>query len=479
MVILVSLLGVLHWNLAEFKTLADGFTRTEAIERELRAMREDMIDAETGQRGFLLTQNPAYLEPYENATATLLTRFRSLHGLVEDAHAQDLLARMHPVAEARIELLSRTIRLTHDGRHAEALRIVHEGTSKALMDQFRRLNDQAIQRELELLAALRSNFLRQFDQVLISSVLGGLAALALLWFTALRTARRVAGPVHALLHGIEATTAGDLRHQVAVTDHDEIGRIAEAFNHMSERLRLAQDERDAALRELQRSNAELDNFAYVASHDLKAPLRGIRNLTEWIAEDVRATASEDTHDNLRLLHNRVDRLDSLLESLLTYSRVGRQNGHAETVDLGRLVGEIRDYLAPRPGFTVSCSADMPVLTTNKAPLEQVLRNLINNALKHHDRDTGRVTVSATPSGEFVEFRVEDDGPGIAPEFHERIFQMFQTLKPRDQVEGSGMGLAIVRKTIEGFGGTIRVESAPPRRGSCFVFTWPTHVEGVC
>jgi len=114
---------------------------------------------------------------------------------------------------------------------------------------------------------------------------------------------------------------------------------------------------------------------------------------------------------------------------------------------------------------------LPALRTDRAPLEQVLRNLIGNGLKHHDRTSGSVTVSARDVGDTVEFCVEDDGPGIPTRFHERIFQMFQTLKPRDEVEGSGMGLAIVKKTVEVYGGSIRIESAPPIRGTAFIFSW--------
>ena len=244
------------------------------------------------------------------------------------------------------------------------------------------------------------------------------------------------------------------------------------------RLEAEAQERSAAQRqlslsvaELRRSNEELDSFAYCASHDLKAPLRGIRNLAGWIAEDLKDTAADGAIANLALLNKRVNRLDMLLDSLLQYSRVGRGGGAAEDIDVTALVREIAEYIAPRAGFAVTCRGQIPLFRTDKAPLEQVLRNLIGNGLKHHDKDSGAVIVSARDLGDKVEFRVEDDGPGVSPEFHERIFQMFQTLKSRDEVEGSGMGLAIVKKSVEGHGGTIRIESAPPARGTAFIFTW--------
>jgi signal transduction histidine kinase len=129
-------------------------------------------------------------------------------------------------------------------------------------------------------------------------------------------------------------------------------------------------------------------------------------------------------------------------------------------------------LAPPAGFTIHLAEKLPTFFTERVPLETVFRNLLGNALKHHDRpQTGQVSVSATEQATVVEFTITDDGPGIDPEFHERIFQMFQTLKPRDQIEGSGMGLAIVKKLVENYGGTVQVESSVGQ-GATFRFTWP-------
>ena len=132
-------------------------------------------------------------------------------------------------------------------------------------------------------------------------------------------------------------------------------------------------------------------------------------------------------------------------------------------------------LAVPPGFTVEVAANLPELVGRRVPLEQVFRNLLANAIKHHDRAEGRLRVSAsTPRPGWVEFVVTDDGPGIAPEFHERVFQLFQTLKPRDRVEGSGMGLALVRRLVDRQGGEVWIGAAEGR-GSAIHFTWPTDV----
>ena len=234
-------------------------------------------------------------------------------------------------------------------------------------------------------------------------------------------------------------------------------------------LRLAQ-----GARELQRSNEELEQFAYVASHDLKAPLRGIENLVGWIEEDLEGTLTGDTQTNMTLLKSRVRRLESLLDDLLAYSRAGRADGTVAKVDTRALVGELAVLVSPPEGFEVTGAAGLPTLRAARAPLTQVLQNLINNAIKHHDNPlAGHIRVDAVPAtGGFVEFTVTDDGPGIPEQFRERVFGMFQTLRPRDQVEGSGMGLAIVRKLVERQGGTVWLAAGEGGRGVAAHFTWP-------
>lgn len=223
--------------------------------------------------------------------------------------------------------------------------------------------------------------------------------------------------------------------------------------------------------ELARSNQELDEFAYIASHDLKTPLRGIDNLSKWIEEDASGSLSETSREHLRKLRQRVARLERLLDDLLQYSRAGHQLGDLMPIQTGPLVRYIVEILAPPAGFVVNVAEDLPRIKTHKAPLELVFRNLIDNAIKHHDRTEGYIEVSAVSRGRFMEFCVSDDGPGIPSDYHVRIFRMFQTLKPRDELESSGMGLAVVKKVVERQGGRVTVESHVGR-GTTFRFTWP-------
>jgi signal transduction histidine kinase len=236
--------------------------------------------------------------------------------------------------------------------------------------------------------------------------------------------------------------------------------------------RTALAERERQAQELIRLNTDLEDFAYIASHDLKAPLHAIAQLSDWIAEDIRPVADPETLENLRLMQQRAVRLQMLIASLLKYSRTGHCKAANEAFEFGELVETIVASIAPQAGFTVRFEGKAQKILTQRSPLEHVLHNLICNAIEHHDHSEGEIVVSARSIDGVLEFRVADDGPGIAPEFHKRIFMIFQTLQSRDDRETSGMGLSIVRKTVERAGGTVWVESDPPRRGSVFVFTWP-------
>lgn len=246
-------------------------------------------------------------------------------------------------------------------------------------------------------------------------------------------------------------------------------RAETALKQLNETLELRVAERTA---ELQQINHELDQFAYVASHDLKSPLRGIATLSGWIQDDAGELLPPQSKEHLEKIQQRIRRMETLLNDLLAYSRAGRARYPVELIDVPALVHDMPHLLNLPPGFTVTVAEPLPSLTAERVPLETVLRNLIGNAAKHHHHpDTGHVTISARDLGSVVEFTITDDGPGIAPDFHERIFRVFQTLRPRDEVEGSGMGLAIVKRLVEGRGGVIEVASETGA-GATFRFTWP-------
>ena len=223
--------------------------------------------------------------------------------------------------------------------------------------------------------------------------------------------------------------------------------------------------------DLARSNKDLDEFAYVASHDLKAPLRGIDQLATWVVEDLEEGNLEEVPAHLKMMRNRIKRLETLLNDLLTYSRANRQQNSISEIDSKVVINDLFSLVAPLEGFTLTIKDNLPRFSTYRAPFEQVVRNLLSNAIKHHDKEQGHIQIGCTEKDEFYVFSIEDDGPGISPNYHEDIFKMFKTLRPRDETEGSGMGLALIKKIVEHYSGEVIVKSVLGQ-GCTFYFSWP-------
>ncbi len=230
---------------------------------------------------------------------------------------------------------------------------------------------------------------------------------------------------------------------------------------------------------LERRNQELDEFSHIASHDLQAPLRGISNLAQWLVSDLAGQLPAENQHQLELIQSRVLQMTTLINGLLQYALVGRENVAPINVNLSELIAEVVDLLAPPRHLTVSFSTDLPTIKTQALLLKQVLSNLIGNAIKYHDapadtqgdRPQGKVEIAVTDEDRLWRFSVADDGPGIAPENQQKIFGIFQTLVGRDDMKGMGIGLAVIKKIVESRGGTVTVKSAIGQ-GSTFSFTWP-------
>lgn len=263
---------------------------------------------------------------------------------------------------------------------------------------------------------------------------------------------------------VRRLSQGDISTPIARTAHDEVGEIEDAV----ERSRVTAVA-------LTRSNEELERFAYATAHDLRSPLRAVSDLVEWTQEDFGAALPEGAQANLSMISGRVQRLSNHLTALLQYARAGQSKTRYEPFDLLDFANELRRDFLPKDTFEIDVGGSVTRFVTCPTPLKTILINLVGNAIKHHDRPGGRVALSADVIGQQIVLRVSDDGPGIAPEHHARIFELFQTLRPSEEQDSTGMGLALVEKLVQALEGTIQICSDPEReRGTTFILKLPRH-----
>lgn len=279
-----------------------------------------------------------------------------------------------------------------------------------------------------------------------------------------RNIRKLDNTVKAISSGVENV-------RVEVTSTDEVGKLGIAFNNMLERLDKSRGELVKYSEQLKKQNEELNQFSYVVSHDLKAPLRAIFKLSEWIEEDLGNSIPEESKKNMKILRGRVFRLEALINGLLQYSKIGRMKIPIEKSDVRSILKDTIELLNPPSHIKIHIQKNMPVFNTKKLLLQQVFLNLISNAIKYNDKPEGMVEVTVQEAGKYYQFAVKDNGVGIEKEYHEKIFEIFQTLNSRDNVEGTGVGLSIIKRSVEDMGGHIQLKSEE-KKGSEFIFTWP-------
>jgi PAS domain S-box-containing protein len=239
---------------------------------------------------------------------------------------------------------------------------------------------------------------------------------------------------------------------------------------ISER-KLVEEQKTRLMNDLESANEELKSFAYVVSHDLKAPLRAIGALADWLSTDYADKFDDEGKEHMRLLVSRVHRMGNLIDGILQYSRVGRVREALVAVDLSRVVREVIDLLSPLPNVTISVETPLPTLVTEPTRMQQIFQNLFSNAIKYADKPQCAIRVACSAEDEYWKFSVTDNGPGIESRHFDRIFQLFQTLAPRDRIESTGVGLTLVKKIVEMYGGRIWIESVIGQ-GATFFFTLP-------
>jgi two-component system sensor kinase FixL len=236
-------------------------------------------------------------------------------------------------------------------------------------------------------------------------------------------------------------------------------------------LKEAQKRQGELLEQVEKTNQELKDFAYIVSHDLKAPLRGINTLATWISTDYAHKFDQEGKEQMDLLVKRVGRMHNLIEGVLQYSRIGRIDGEQVQVNLNGLVPEVIDMVSPPENIKITIENELPVITCENTRIIQIFQNLLSNAIKYMDKADGRIKIGCVEEDGYWIFSVSDNGPGINEKYFEKIFQIFQTLLPKDEYESTGVGLTVTKKIVELHGGRIWVESNPGQ-GSTFFFSLP-------
>ncbi len=274
------------------------------------------------------------------------------------------------------------------------------------------------------------------------------------------------------------TEAGEIKDVAIKASLLEIGGkkvLQGIFRDITEKKKIEQHQVHL-FRQLEKTNQELRSLVYILSHDLKAPLRGITTLANWISTDYADKLDDNGKEQINLLMRRANRMHNLIEGILQYSRIGRIEEEKVAVNLNELVTEVIDMIAPPENITITIENELPTIECEQTRIMQVFQNLLSNAMKYMDKSQGQIKVGCVEENGFWKFYVADNGPGIEEKYFEKIFQLFQTLAPRDEFESTGIGLTATKKIVELYNGKVWVESEPGQ-GSTFFFTLPKQEVG--
>lgn len=441
---------------------------SEEIIRNSHSLHISITDMQNAFRGFLLTGDESFLTFYYESLNTIPPLLRSERALLQSKVQQARLDSINIYHTAWISHSRAIIEARRDTlpgsfeNYMSLFQQVRRGEGKRLIDRIKAIFDE-FDRDEYAVRMLRRAALRESINMTqkISVVLTFFSIV-----TALLTGLYVVGIITRRIKRM-ATAASDIARSNFTTIQDvrkdEFHVLSDALNAMAGKL-------ERNIKELTQKNKELDQFAYVVSHDLKAPLRGIDNITKWIGEDHSSELSPEMGKKVELIKGRTKRLENMINGLLDYARIGRKEIPITDVDTAGLVKELTDILVPET-YEVNISENMPVIPTRHVLLEQVFSNLISNAVKYNDKHNGVIKIDYFDAGSHHGFSVADNGPGIPAEYHEKVFIIFQTLKERDAFESTGMGLAIVKKILDEQNCSINIQ---PRNGggTIFTFTWP-------
>lgn len=257
----------------------------------------------------------------------------------------------------------------------------------------------------------------------------------------------------------------------------KLGESNKSLQNENEQRTRAEKSLEATVTRLKQSNRQLREFAHLAAHDLRTPLRGIGTLAQWLAHDYYDKLDDEGREQFDLLTKRVERMDKIMDAILQYSTIAKNSNYERHTDLNVLLDKLLIELRLPRNITITVSNNLPVLICEQQYITQIFYNLLDNAVKFMDKPEGRITIDCTEEDEFWKFSVSDNGPGIEPQHFERIFKLFQTLDNRDKTERTGMGLSLVQKTVELYDGKIWLESKVGE-GTTFFFTLPKQMTAV-
>jgi signal transduction histidine kinase len=446
----------------------------------LQRLEAALTDAETNQRGYLLTGDARFLEADQASFRRVGALLSILHDQVADNPSQAILARLVQVkCDAKLAQLQQTLAIFKTEGAERARESILTGPSKENMDQVRTAIAEMNSTERDFLIQRTRGRERELVYTLWVIGAGSVFAFLLSIVVSVGIRRDVLLERENQVRLAEQAARLEAQRNSLEENERALARQLDAERTLNDRLAAAHAaaenalaERNVATAALERSNRDLNQFAYVASHDLKAPLRGIANLAHWLEEDLGEALNGNSREHIRVLLNRVQRMEGLIDGILSYARAGRASGPREDIDVTKLVDDVIELLAPTTGtYHVDVPETLPRIAAERAPFQQVWMNLLGNAFKHSRRENIEIQVRAVDRESHWEFGVADNGPGIAPQYHQRIFGIFQTLASRDKLEGTGIGLATVKKIVESEGGKVWVESQVGN-GATFRFTWP-------
>lgn len=451
----------------------DYINSSEIVLRNSNLLHKLMIDMQSGYRGYLLTGQEGFLETYYDGIHSILPLIHGQHALVSSEGQHKRLDSILTLHNRWVGYANALISARQDTSAAGAAKYNHLFEKKLRKEVGKKINDEirglfqdfdnyeyAVRQQRR--TVLQSS-IRRTGQISLALTLFSISLAAVSSFYIIRI---ITNRIRKMVSMAEDISKGNFR---LIEDHrsDELKQLSESLNTMSRTL-------SKNFTELTKKNKELDQFAYVVSHDLKAPLRGIDNIITWIEEDHDKDLSGEIRKSIEMVKGRTRRLENMINGLLDYARIGKTTKGVEAVNINLLLKELAELLVPE-NFIVSIDSAMPVLNTDKLQISQVFSNLISNAVKYNNKVPGRISVYARDLGSAYEFSVQDNGIGIQAEYFDKIFTIFQTLQERDAFESTGVGLAIVKKIVDDQKGTITVESEPGK-GTVFRFTWPKERE---